>query len=470
MPKMKLVNGAIIYEGTAKVPSLPSIPVQGDPQQRRFNEAVRNAITGMYSGSDRFATAAEVPILAVTPPGDIDGAIPPAPTGLTADGAFENIILSWDYPDGSSVAYTRIYRATVDDFTQAAVIGNTEGKVWADPTGPGASFYYWVTNVSPDGVESPPNQVAGTLGTTAPDVDFLLSQLEGQVLESSLTADLSARIDLIDGTMPGSVSARIATETTERTEADSALSQQITTVQSTLNGQVASVQQTATANANAITGLSAQWTIKLDVNGRVAGMGVMTDGVSSNINMLADRFAIIIPGVAGSQPKVPFIATTINGVVGVGISSAFIGDAAIVRAKIADAAIDDAKIANLSAAKVTFGTMSGARISVGTLDANTIITGTLAAKLALITDAYITNAHIENLTIGGEKVQPNAVSNCAYMSVANAGTGGNFALNTWVDWDTAASGGGSGTGGGTGGSGGGSGGGLVTQPGGGVIS
>lgn len=449
---MKLKNGVIVNDsgGVGKRITLPPVPLSGDQAQQRFNNAVAEAIGQFQNGPRRAVTIDELPgaVSDVIPA--VDNRVPPPPSGLVAAGAFRNIMLEWDYPAYDYHAFTRIFRANVDDFNQSAVLATTEGKVWADNVGTDQSFYYWVANVSQAGIQSALNGIAGTHGQTAPDVDFLLETLQGQVLASTLAANLQARIDLIDGNGAGSVNARISTETTSRTDADAAITQTHNNFVSQYGNDQAAIQQTFTTHAGRLGTVEAEYTLKLDANGRVAGIGIATDAtLGSQIVMLADKFSIVIPGVNGGTPAVPFIATTIGGVAGVGISSAFIGDAAISRAKIADAAIDDAKIANLSAAKVTFGVMSGDRIDVNTLNANRIITSTLVAKLATITDAYIVNANITNLTIGTEKFTPNAMSNCAYVQIATGGAGSGFPANTWADFDTATSGGaGGGTGGG----------------------
>jgi predicted phage tail protein len=328
----------------------------------------------------------------------------------------------------------------VDDFTQASVVANPHAKVYADPVGESQEFYYWVANVSLGGVEGPPNGVGGTLGRTAPDIDQLLDALEGQILASSLAASLSSRIDLVDGadTLPGSVNARL------------------TSYAATVDGQIGAVQETVNIHADSLNGLEAEYTVKVDVNGHVAGIGLSTSDTASQIIMLADRFAIVNPG---QTAIVPFVVESGS----VYIRSAMIANGAIQSAQIGALAVDDARIANLSAAKVTFGEMSGERIGVNSLDANRIITDTLVAKLALITDAYIINANIENLTIGGEKFQMNAISNCGYMQVSSGGSGGSFTSGVWMDFNTSTSGGstpegggvgGGGTGGGSGGGGG----------------
>ncbi|MGY6517470.1 MAG: phage tail fiber domain-containing protein [Lysobacteraceae bacterium] len=87
----------------------------------------------------------------------------------------------------------------------------------------------------------------------------------------------------------------------------------VQTLQSAVDGNTASIQQ----QAQVIDGLEAEWTLKLDVNGYVSGIGLANDGQTSDFMVLADRFSIVTPG---TNPVVPFVATA----QGVFIKDAFI--------------------------------------------------------------------------------------------------------------------------------------------------
>lgn len=99
--------------------------------------------------------------------------------------------------------------------------------------------------------------------------------------------------------------AAIITEQNARAAADSALSSQITTLQSTVNGHTASLQ----THQSVIDGLTAQWMVKTDVNGRVAGIGLYNTGATSEFTVLADRFAIVHPTQGLNTPTVPFVVS-----------------------------------------------------------------------------------------------------------------------------------------------------------------
>ncbi|KGK24367.1 hypothetical protein GT93_05705 [Pseudomonas plecoglossicida] len=159
---------------------------------------------------------------------------------------------------------------------------------------------------------------------------------------------LTAEAQRIDGlyTSVGSAQAAIQNEITARTNADSALSQQIQTTQSTLEDTTASVQRVSTTlnQLNGVANASEVVKVQITANGirHAAGFGLSIDNskgaVQSTFAILANRFAILNP--SGDAVSSPFA------VVGnqTFISDAYIRDASITNAKIADAAITAAKI------------------------------------------------------------------------------------------------------------------------------
>jgi hypothetical protein len=192
------------------------------------------------------------------------------------------------------------------------------------------------------------------------------------------------------------IAAQIAIEATARTA-------EITTaVQQEVDGRVAAVQTQATVTD----GLSAQYTVKVDVNGYVSGYGLAStavDGVpTSTMTFLVDRFFIASPGDTS-------------------LSFAVVGGKVM---------MDAAFITNLTADKITAGTISaavsvtaltfnGGSINIGsgkfTVDTagNVIakgITIQTAAGVEIMSSgngmdgAYISNATIGRLSIGANQI------------------------------------------------------------------
>lgn len=298
----------------AKLPTVTS-PLPRDLQQ--FVQRVREALdTG---GPDAVVTARQLIAAGVvgsstgggvTP---IGGTIDPprAPSGLTASGALATIIVSWNGPQYKGHAYTEIWAHTSDLLGDAVLVGMTAGNNFAHNLGNAAVRYYWVRNVNQNGVVSAFNATNGTQGATGQDPAYLLTLLTDEITSTQLANSLSTRIDLIDGAanVAGSVNARISTEATARTNADTSLASDITTLQTTTGGNTTSIQ----TNATSINGLEGQYTVKIDNNGHVSGFGLASTTVDgsrvSDFMVAADRFSVVNPTVAGGAITACFDAT-----------------------------------------------------------------------------------------------------------------------------------------------------------------
>lgn len=270
-----------------------------------------------------------------------DYAIPPIIEDFRAAGALQTILLSWTPPNYASFAYTEVWRALVDDLGQAVKVGQTPSFVYPDEVGSGKIRYYWARSVNKSGIVGAFNAVAGTRGETALDPAYTLTVLTGQITESQLYSNLNARINLIDLPDIGLVdkteisfqqieteaeatlrslvmqsktmdntrgnTAAISIEQTARADGDSANAALITQVEARLNtGDYAAVKVQSQANADAVTGLYAEHTVKVDVNGYVAGFGLSNSGptVGSEFIVLADRFAMVANGTAKSVSSI----------------------------------------------------------------------------------------------------------------------------------------------------------------------
>lgn len=155
----------------------------------------------------------------------------------------------------------------------------------------------------------------------------------------------------------------------------------------------ATVRDQAFAEVDRVKGrLTAERTIKVDVNGYVAGIGVIatsdmnTGATSSAVIVRADKFAV---GSASTGDKVPFKVYTTNTVApdgvtvitpGVYIDTAVIGDGTIGRAKIGVAEIDTLRIAG----EAVFVTRYGEQIVAG-VDLSGAYTGDICSVSFTIT-------------------------------------------------------------------------------------
>lgn len=190
---------------------------------------------------------------------------PPMPTGFAATSAISNLIVTCDnqtYTQGhghlKSRCYGAIYSGTgpLPTFGSAVLIDEFTGTIDAIPENPATEWHLWLTWNTNDGVEGPPaGGTNGVVTTTGQDVSKLLLALSGQITESQFYAALNTRINLIDGAsgVAGSVNARILTETTNRTAADTAISGTITTLTSAVGTNTSAIATEATTRASADT-------------------------------------------------------------------------------------------------------------------------------------------------------------------------------------------------------------------------
>ena len=414
---------------------------RGDPLDKAITarDLLESGIATLSSGVNAYGGGTGDLMPPTTLP---DLTIPPAPTNLSASGAFQNVLLTWSLQDYAGHAYVEVWRNATNNIATAARLDTTtlnSGAVYADNVGSGQSFYYWVRAVNQNGDVGPYNSSSGTLGQTATDTSVLLDALANSITSSELASSLTTEIDKIDDletftgyssgysgssllTRVGAVettasgaatSAQLTAESTARTSADTALASDISTLSTTVGNNTSSISTQATS----LNGLSAKYTVKTDINGAVAGFGLASTAnssgnITSEFIVNADRFAIMRGGNDTTAATVPFVvqatATTLNGETvsaGVYMAEAFIKNGAITNAKIGNAAIDDAKIANLSAGKITSGTIDTSRLNidsssltsvngvlqVGNLAANKITSGTLNASNVTITNLYADN-------------------------------------------------------------------------------
>lgn len=226
--------------------------------------------------------------------------------------------------------------------------------------------------------------------------------------ESNLNKSLRDKINLIDSNGTGSVNERIknanedrkreiqtlssrldtaqqsANETkatvqvvqttlTKATGDIKSLGERITTAQSTADGNTATVQ----AHAKSINGLEAQYTVKVDVNGKVAGYGLATTPKNgtpeSKFIVNADRFGI---GAPGKADVFPFTVDTQQNRVGV-------NGELVVNGK---AIVDKLNAGDIHGDKITANTLNANRLKAGSVTAREIGVDKLSAISANIGD------------------------------------------------------------------------------------
>ena len=215
-----------------KVPGIPKPPADVSPALRAYLEALAEAVEIRLGRRgdpvDRAITLRELiatglalelrgnpfdPNNPTAGPGFVDPErpivtdVPLRPTGFTANGAYSQIILAWDFPNYSKHSQTEIWSHTSNSLGDATLTGVDTGRVFVDPVGSGVTRYYWVRHVNTAGTFGPWNSTSGTQAATATDVAHQLAVLGGAITASQLATSLAAPI----GNLPANTNQTIAT-------------------------------------------------------------------------------------------------------------------------------------------------------------------------------------------------------------------------------------------------------------------
>lgn len=368
--------------------------------------------------------------------------IPPAPTGLSVGGAFQNILIQWDLATFYGFSHAEIWTASSNNFADRVFVGQTTANIFSHQVGTGQTRYYWIRFVNLQDVIGPFNSTTGVVGTTAlidtqQIADALITAaklVDGAVTEVKIATDAVSNSKIAVDAIQGDVIA--ASAITETKIATDAISSPKIQAGSIIAGKIATNAIVAgNIQANAVTAAKIQ-----------------ADAVT------ADK--ILANSITASK-MVTGTITAASGIIGdLAISSAKIIDGAILRAKIGTAAIDDAKIANLSAVKITSGQIDTARINVSGLitagglivssDLSTngatvihggnISTNTIQASSLTITPVVAggsaTDINNNTTTINGGKITTNSITadriNVTDLALEfTAATVSGFTLGPW---------------------------------------
>lgn len=158
--------------------------------------------------------------------------------GLVAIGGYRSVVISWSAPRYRPHSHTEIARSEINDFSTSTVIGGSPTGAYTDTAEGGKKYYYWARHVSRLGVEG--NWTGPVTAETAEDAEYLAEELKGKVDRNYLVQSLTGEIDKIEG-------------------------------------------------------LEQQYTVKLDVNGRVAGFGLANNGESSVFAVAANEIYFVDP-------------------------------------------------------------------------------------------------------------------------------------------------------------------------------
>ena len=250
--------------------------------------------------------------------------------------------------------------------------------------------------------------------------------------ESNLNKSLRDKINLIDGNGTGSVNERIKnanedrkreiqtlssrldtaeqsvnetkatvqvvqTTLTKATGAIKSLGERITTVQSKADGNTAAVQ----AHAQSINGLEAQYTVKVDVNGKVAGYGLATTPKNgtpeSKFIVNADRFGI---GAPGKADVFPFTVDTRQNRVGVNGELVVNGKAIVDRLNAGDIHGDKITANTLNANRLTAGSVTAREMAAGSITAEKLAANAVTANKMNVNELSAISSNLGSINGG----------------------------------------------------------------------
>ncbi|AZE90202.1 TipJ family phage tail tip protein [Pseudomonas orientalis] len=141
--------------------------------------------------------------------------LPPAVSFLTTKSELFGISIKWGFPAGAEdTQRTELWYGPVNYLqaaTKLADLAYPQADYRMQSLLAGATLFFWARLVDRTGNIGPFYPVVnGIMGQSSSDAAAILEQIKGQIDETSLGQLLNARINLIDGTGPGSVNGRIA--------------------------------------------------------------------------------------------------------------------------------------------------------------------------------------------------------------------------------------------------------------------
>lgn len=215
----------------------------------------------------------------------------------------------------------------------------------------------------------------------------------------------------------------VQTALTEATGDIKSLGERITTVQSKADDNTAAVQ----AHARSINGLEAQYTVKVDVNGKVAGYGLATTPKNgtpeSKFIVNADRFGV---GSTGKADIFPFTVDTRQNRVGV-------NGELVVNGK---AIVDRLNAGDIHGDKITANTLNANRLKAGSVTAREMAAGSITADKLNVNNLSAISANMGNIN-GGSLNLGNGrfvVNNNGHLSMsATSGNVGMKITNERID-------------------------------------
>lgn len=185
-----------------------------EPEQQRFNEAVRQALN-MMGGTkdDRVLTVRDVAggllngvkltgaiVDQTAQPGEggADVAVPTIPTNVQGFAGMDITFLRWDRASFVGFAYTEVYRFDADNLALAIKVATVTQPQFSEYLGFGKRVFYWIRHVNTKGRAGAFHATGGVELETKPNYEAIQAGLSEQIDESYLAAALRSKIELLN--------------------------------------------------------------------------------------------------------------------------------------------------------------------------------------------------------------------------------------------------------------------------------
>lgn len=352
-----------------------------------FNEEGGVTLTLRQDDSGSYDDLAVSGYSTITATGDITPGFAgvPSPSGLTATAGLKNIELNWTNPAKiDRVREIIVYASANNQWSSSQEIGRTlgtqfihDGSNGTDAISVGDQRYYWIRSVG---------NSTGLLSDRNPDSDTSTIQATcGQNASGQqLTTGAVLGLDLFDTdntTVMGTTD--VKNQVTVNIEDENNVILETELGNNFLTQTVGDVGLTVYTE---VTDLGAQYSVKIDNNGRVAGFGLSstlptntTDPAFSEFIVIADKFQIVDPAATSNAGIQPFTVTAQKIRMGTDVE--------------------------ISGDLVTLGTISSDRIDVsGVITAGSIITtgSTIANDIRIGSGESVFSADSNGIYLGNE--------------------------------------------------------------------
>jgi hypothetical protein len=316
--------------------------------------------------------------------------IPPAPTGVSADGAFQNIVIEWDVPTFFGFSHAEVWAATSNTFADRVFIGQTTAAVFAHQVGNGQTRYYWIRFVNTQGTVGPFNSTTGTQASTAEDIGAVMQDLSETLQDLPGYAALESLISGSAGTAATVIRSTSAPTTRDNGDAlvgndiwidtddnnqayfrNAANNAWIAARDSTLISLYNSLSSTVSTNtSNISTAQSDIVTLTSDTTANASAISSLTSTVNSNTSAIASEATTRANADSALSTSITNLTSTVNS------NTSAISSEATTRAN-ADSALSTS-ISNLTS------TVNGNTSSISSLSTTTAnINGDLNAMYVL---------------------------------------------------------------------------------------